>query len=68
MKLPQFSHKCLGGLALMALGIGLLVVFSGTLIIRVLGIIAGVILINKGLHCNDQPSLSCMIKNWFNKI
>ncbi len=68
MKLPQFSSKDLGGLVLIIIGISLLVIFSGTLFIRVLGIVAGVILINKGLTCNNKPSLLCTIKSWLNKF
>lgn len=69
MKLPNFfSNNYTTGIILIALGIILLLIFSGALIIRVLGIVAALLLINKGLQYNNQGSMFSCVKSWFDKL
>ncbi|NBQ17329.1 hypothetical protein EBU24_03365 [bacterium] len=69
MKLPNFfSNNYIVGIALVAVGVALLLLFSGTLIIRVLGIVASILLINKGLQYNNKGSVFSCVKSWFDKL
>ncbi len=67
-KCTIFSNKYLSGIILIGMGILLLLLFSGSLIIRVLGIVAGILLINKGLQCHQQGSVFSFLQTWFNKL
>lgn len=69
MKFPNFfSNNYVTGIIFIATGIVLLLLFSGALIIRVLGIVASILLINKGLQYNNKGSVFSCVKSWFDKL